>query len=53
MGTTTKHRKLDFVFCDDPEGWDEGDVKEVQERRDICMHMSDTLHCTAGTNTTL
>ena len=53
MEATTKHKKLNFMFCDDLEGWDGDDVKEVQEGRDICMHKSDSLHCTAGTNTTL
>ena len=31
--------------------WDGGGSK-VQERGDICIHIADSLHCTAGTNTT-
>ena len=27
--------------------------REAQEVGDICMHMADSLHCTAETNTTL
>ena len=31
-------------------GWD---GTEVQEGEDICIHIADSLHCTAETNTTL
>ena len=27
--------------------------KEVQKGGDICIHIADSLHCTAETNTTL
>ena len=27
--------------------------REVQEREDICVHVTDSLHCTAETNITL
>ena len=30
-----------------------GGGKEVQEERDICIHIADSLHCTAEKNTTL
>ena len=32
------------------EGWA---GREVQEGGDICIHIGDSLHCTAETNTTL
>ena len=30
-----------------------GGGREVQEGRDICIHITDALHCTAETSTTL
>ena len=30
-----------------------GGLGEVQEGGDICIHIADSLHCTAETNTTL
>ena len=39
------------MLCDDLDGWDGG--REVQEGGDICIHIADSLHCTAETNTTL
>ena len=30
-----------------------GAGREVQEGKDICTHIADSLHCTAETNTTL
>ena len=43
------------MLSDDPEGGmrDEGCRREAQERRDICLHIADSRHCPAGTNTTL
>ena len=47
------------MLCDDLDGWDGGGVgwrgggREVQEGRDIGIHIADSLHCTAETNTTL
>ena len=44
------------MLCDDPAGWDGGDGTEVQEGRDICIHIASlhcTLHGTAETNITL
>ena len=40
--------------CDNLEEWDgvEG-RREVPEGGDICIHISDSLHCKADTNTTL
>ena len=38
------------MLCDDLDGWDGG--REVQEREDIRIHIADSLHCTAETNTT-
>ena len=42
------------MFCDDLDGWDGVvDGREVQEGGDIGIHIADSLHCTAETNTTL
>ena len=41
-----------WILCGDLDGW-EGGGKEVQEGRDICIHIADSLCCTAETNTTL
>ena len=30
-----------------------GEGSEVQEGGDVCIHIADSLHCTAETNTTL
>ena len=38
------------MFCDDLEGWDREDGREVQEGGDIGIHIADSLHCTAETN---
>ena len=46
-----KHRKLSSVLCHDLDGWDGGE--EIQEGGDRGMHIADSLHCTAETNTTL
>ena len=40
------------MLCDDLDGWD-GRGREVQEGGDICIHIADSLHCTAETNKTL
>ena len=41
------------MLCGDLDGWD-GEWKEVQEGGTrICIHIADSLHCTAETNTTL
>ena len=41
------------MFCEELVGWEGGDGREVQEGGYICIHIADSLHCTAGTNTTL
>ena len=42
------------MLCDDLECWDWGwGGREFQEGGDICIHISDSLHCTAETNSTL
>ena len=41
------------MLCDDPEGWDEENGREIQEGGGICICIADSLHCTAETNTTL
>ena len=48
-----KNRELSLVLCDDLEGWHVGwGRREVQEGGDICIHIADSLHCAADTNTT-
>ena len=42
------------MICDDLDGWDGGRAgREAQEGGDICIHIADSLRCTAETNTTL
>ena len=42
------------VLCDNLEGWDGvGSGREVQERRDTCLHVADSRCCMAETNTVL
>ena len=42
------------MLCDDLDGWDGGgSAWEVQEGGDICIHIADSFHFTAETNTTL
>ena len=40
------------MLCNDLDGWD-GVGKEVQEGGDICIHIADSLRCTAESKTTL
>ena len=42
-----------LVLCDNVEGWDGGVRREAQEGGDRCVHIDDSLHCTAETNVTL
>ena len=46
---------LQHLLFVDLNGWDGGEVgeREVQEGGDIDIHIADSLHCTAETNTTL
>ena len=41
------------MLCDDLDGWDGEGEREVQEGGDICIHIADSLCCTAETNATL
>ena len=42
------------VLCDDLEGWDGGwGGREALEGRDRCIHIADSLCCTAETSTIL
>ena len=42
------------MFCGDLDGWDGGGGgREVQVGGNICMHIADSLCCTAETNTAL
>ena len=47
-----QYRQLSSVLCDDLEGGTGvGGGKEAQEGGDICIHIADSLHCTAETQT--
>ena len=35
------------MLCDDLEGWDVGSGREAHKGEDICMHIADSLYCTA------
>ena len=35
------------MLCDDLDGWDEGSEREVEEKRDICIHIANSLPCAA------
>ena len=49
-----EHSELNVVLSDDLEGWGEArGWKQAQEGGDICIHIADSLRCTAETNTTL
>ena len=41
------------MFCDDLVGGDGEGRREAQEGGDMCIHIADSLSCTAETNTTL
>ena len=41
------------MLCGGVDGWDAGEGREVQEGGDIGIHIADSLHCTAESNTTL
>ena len=56
MGTCCKAQEALLVLCDDLEGWDDAEGergREVHKGGDVCMHITNSLHCTAETNTTL
>ena len=38
--------------CDDLEGWVGGSRREAHEGGDVCIHIADSLCCTAETNRT-
>ena len=41
------------MLCDPLKRWDAGSGREVQEGGDICIHVADSLCCTAETSVTL
>ena len=41
------------MLCNDLDGWDGGSGKEVKKGGNIGIHIADSLHCTAETNTML
>ena len=40
------------MLCGDLDGWD-GGGRGIQEGGDTCVHIDDSLHCTAETDTAL
>ena len=38
------------MLCDNLEGWDGKDGREAQVGGNICIHIADSLCCTAETN---
>ena len=43
-----------MLLCDDLDSWvEEWSGREVQEGGDICIHIAESLHCTAENNITL
>ena len=38
------------MLCDDLEGWNGGDERDVQEGGHICIHIADSRCCAADTN---
>ena len=52
MGSRSQHRKLSLALCDDLEGWDAGGGGR-SKREDICIHIAESLYCTAEMNVTL
>ena len=40
-------------LCGDLDGWEEEKGREVLEGEDIGIHIADSIHCAAETNTTL
>ena len=54
MGSFCIAQGAQLVVCANLDGWNgEWNGKEVQEGRDICVHIADSLCCRAETNTTL
>ena len=49
---TRKHKELSSVLCEDLGGEMQGSRRE-SKREGICIHVADSVHCTAETNTTL
>ena len=41
------------MLCVDLEGWDGEGGSDVQEGGDVCIRITDSLYCTAETNTAL
>ena len=53
MGSFCIAQGAQLVVCANLDGWNgEWNGKEVQEGRDICVHIADSLCCRAETNTT-
>jgi len=55
MGTCymAQGAQLSLLLCDDLEWWGgmRGGGREAHDRGDICIHIADSLCCTAETNT--
>ena len=53
-GKLLYNRDLNWMLCDNLEGWDEGEAGgKAQEGRAICILMADSHCCMAETNTML
>ena len=46
-------RELSSVFCDDLDGWNEVGSREVQEERDMYLHIADLFSWIAETKSTV
>ena len=52
-GSAEQHWGLSLELCDDLEEWDGGCGREVKKGVDVCIHITDSLRCTAETSTTI
>ena len=44
-----KHSKINMMLYDDLDGWNRVSGTEIQEGRDICIHITDSFNCTVET----
>ena len=49
----TRHRELSSVLCDDQGRWDGEVGGRIKREGKICILITDSHYCTAGTNTTV
>ena len=55
VGSLCITQAAQFGVCGDLDGWGGGVAtgRDVRERRDMCIHIADSLGCTAETKVTL